>query len=579
EPRNLMLRGFAPRVGVVASGDTEEIVREKGVQGGFLALVRPFGEWVQGKVTVRDSHGASRTWEDYGVRFVGMGDEADVGGLRVGGDIGAIEEAVDRHLEYAEVRGELGEDDLDGDDGQWGGEPGSSTALASAATSLSSSPFYSLYIRRLLSGLPLTSHETFAHPVACIIAISSRNPAPIEELRNLYSSTNAGIHRLPPWVNNDYLRYYVLVHDEDHDDITKSTSLYEQMKRHFGLHCHLLRLRSTQCVPSDDDSVRLPLCEWISAGEELSEIERRESADDDEDPTPCVFDSDATALRTFVRELVTQSVIPSMERLSATWNEQVLSRRRGLSGRFMSLSKRWTPFGGSNPLAAAGGGSGGPGGHYDSQHGVYRPDAPEAVMRKLADYAFMLRDFRLAHSTYEVLRGDFGNDKAWRHYAGAAEMCALTSLLLLLPPYAAARLDQAEQNLDNAAYSYVTRCAAPYHALRALTCGLELLRLRATLLNSAPPLAPPPGAGPCARWSSASWGPWARRCSRSASRRASRRRRGRRGCWGRGPRARTGPAAAAARPACGRCWRPSAGWGWGARPAPPSAWPRPAGCS
>ena len=40
-------------------------------------------------------------------------------------------------------------------------------------------------------------------------------------------------------------------------------------------------------------------------------------------------------------------------------------------------------------------------------------------MRKLADYAFMLRDWKLAHSTYDILRKDFANDKAWKYAAGA----------------------------------------------------------------------------------------------------------------------------------------------------------------
>lgn len=40
-------------------------------------------------------------------------------------------------------------------------------------------------------------------------------------------------------------------------------------------------------------------------------------------------------------------------------------------------------------------------------------------MRKLADYAFMLRDWKLAHSTYDIVRKDFANDKAWKYAAGA----------------------------------------------------------------------------------------------------------------------------------------------------------------
>lgn len=128
-----------------------------------------------------------------------------------------------------------------------------------------------------------------------------------------------------------------------------------------------------------------------------------------------------------------------MERNTATWNEQILSRRRGISGRFMSLSKRWTPFSSnrtsSSPTQSPSGSN------YDSLQGFYRPDAPEALMRKLADYAFMLRDFKLALSTYDLLRTDFTNDKAWRHYAGAAEMAAVSALMNPAPLPTKSRTD------------------------------------------------------------------------------------------------------------------------------------------
>lgn len=202
-----------------------------------------------------------------------------------------------------------------------------------------------------------------------------------------------------------------------------------------------------------------------------------ESSEDVEDPTPCLFESDATAVRTFVRELVTQSVIPSMERNSATWNEQVASRRRGLSGRFTSLTKKWSPFGSSSRTSS--GPIGLPSGtnsNYDSLQGFYRPDAPEATMRKLADFAFMLRDYKLAQSTYDILRGDFNNDKAWKYYAGASEMAALSMLLNSQGLSVKTRMENLDQLLEAASYSYITRCIAPYYALRTLAIAPELLK-------------------------------------------------------------------------------------------------------
>jgi hypothetical protein len=281
EHRTLIQRAFVPHIAVLADAQTEELVRGKGIEGGLLQLLRPFGEAVPGKVTIRDSIGASKSWEDFGVRFIAVDDaypdlraEAGVGQRtstssiqrkprRTGGDVAQVEELVDKHLQYSEFnRQDPVSDYLNKGD------------LAPQAES-TSSPFHTLYLRRLLSGLPVVPHETFSHPVAGIIAISSRNPHPIEELRRLYNRQHDGDLRFPQWVENDFLRYYVLIHDEETGDIAKSNQTFDSMKRHFGLHCHLLRLKSQPTIPSDDDSVRVPTCEWMSASEELAEIQKR----------------------------------------------------------------------------------------------------------------------------------------------------------------------------------------------------------------------------------------------------------------------------------------------------------------
>lgn len=181
-------------------------------------------------------------------------------------------------------------------------------------------------------------------------------------------------------------------------------------------------------------------------------------------------------MKSFVRELVTQSVVPVMERLCATWNDQIASRRRGIGGRFLSLSKKWT-FGSSSRNSSSPS-SGSSGSNYDSLQGFYRPDTPEALLRKLADYAFMLRDFKLAQSTYDLLRTDYNTDKAWKYFAGANEMSAITALIGLQQLPSRSKTDTIDQMLDAACYSYMTRCNSPYYALRTLAVGVELLALR-----------------------------------------------------------------------------------------------------
>ncbi|KAI1634082.1 ER-golgi trafficking TRAPP I complex 85 kDa subunit-domain-containing protein [Biscogniauxia mediterranea] len=484
DPLNLILRAFVPHVAVYTSEDTDILLKEKGFDRGLWELLRPFGERVHGKVMVRDSNGSSRTYEDYSIRFVRFGegivhpsqnaagfknapvsrangfpeksDDPEKGAANSGIAIADVEAVVERHLDYAEE--------------SFFGSPQSPTddGLDIDTPSL----YYALYLRRLLSGLPIVPHETFAHPVACVVAISSRNEAPIETLRRLYAESSLGDQRLPNWVDAEFLRYYVLVHDEEKDDITRSMSLFDQMKRNLGLHCHLLRIRGTQSAATDDDSIPLPRSEWMSASEELADIRRSDNHEDFEDPTRYIFESDATAIRTFVREMVTQSIIPTMERHVSVWNDQVASRRRGLAGRFAGLTKRWG-FG-SSSRSSTGPGSGS---NYD-QHGFYRQDAPEAIMRKLADYAFMLRDWKLAHSTYDLLRSDFNNDKAWKYHAATNEMAALSLLIMPQNLSSKTRTETIDSMLEAAYYSYVTRCSSPYGALRCLSLGLELLRLR-----------------------------------------------------------------------------------------------------
>lgn len=188
-------------------------------------------------------------------------------------------------------------------------------------------------------------------------------------------------------------------------------------------------------------------------------------------------ESDISAINSLVRELVVQSVIPFMENKVALWNDQVASKRRGISGRFMSMSRRWTGFGSSSKSTSSGTSSGMTG-NYNSLHGFYKHDVPEAVLRKLADFAFMLRDYKLAASTYDLIRSDYANDKAWKYHAGAHEMCAMSTLLNPLTSAARSKLEGVDQMIDTACYSYLTRCSDTVSTLRCLGLALELLKSR-----------------------------------------------------------------------------------------------------
>ena len=278
EQRQTILSSFAPRVAVYTSADTEDFIRLKGFNDGLRGLLRPFGERIHGKVVIRDSIGASRGWEDFGIRFIDpttlqssetWDDSMEASGPQQGHNLRMASydydpaAAIDKVIgHYLGSEGELLERKTNSIDPDH-----TSHIMPSTIPSM-----HTFYLRKLLSSAPVVPYETFAHPVACIIAINASNSAPIETLHQLYASTGHGSNGIPAWISTEYLRYYVLLHDEENDDITKSTALFDLMKRHFGLHCYLLRLRSSQCVPTDDDSIQVPLCEWLSADEELAQI-------------------------------------------------------------------------------------------------------------------------------------------------------------------------------------------------------------------------------------------------------------------------------------------------------------------
>lgn len=195
----------------------------------------------------------------------------------------------------------------------------------------------------------------------------------------------------------------------------------------------------------------------------------------DSDGLLYLFESDVMSIKGLVRELVAQSVIPFMENRVAVWNDQVASRRRGISGRFMSMSRKWAGFGSGSRSSS---GSGGASGNYNVSQGFYHFDHSEAILRKMADYAFMLRDWKLAASTYELLRSDYANDKAWKYHAGSYEMSAVSTLLNPLGMGSKTKVEGLDQMIDTACYSYLTRCSDSAATLRCLNLAVELLRSR-----------------------------------------------------------------------------------------------------
>lgn len=431
--KNLISRAFAPNVSIAVSDDVTEVCKEMDVDG-LLDLIMPFGDCINGRITVRDSQNISKSYDDFAVRFRYSLEKQEDNNL-VLFDNETLEKLLQSELEQNTARNDETNDNM-----------------------------YINFITRILSSFPVAPFETFSHPVCGVIAVSSRNEQPIENLATLYKKSHENI---PGYIDKDYLRYYVLIHDENGDDLDKSIALFEKMKRNFGVHCHMIRINR-----KEKDSELEP-SKWLNTRSKNIPINK----------------DDIFAIQQFTRELVASSIVPFMERCIATWNDQIASSRRGLTGRFFSASKKYFSSSpalltgnfqtnNSNNGTSTSASSGNSRGNYNPHESSYQYQGPEAQLRKLADFAFMLRDYKFAQTTYDLLKRDFHNDKAWAYLASAQEMSAVSWLMTTnhtSNQTGKSKNDTLDSLLDSATYSYISRCSLPCYALRCILLSSELL--------------------------------------------------------------------------------------------------------
>lgn len=341
-----------------------------------------------------------------------------------------------------------------------------------------------------------------------MLVVSANSSDPMNAFAALFEASEAHACRaftLRPFVDPHILRYYVLIHDISYSgpDLSESISLLENVKKTYGLHCCLLPINSGQdgqASPrisklyssalrhernsrktgrANDVPPKVPTKDGPE--EELAEVDES-SVSISEDERARWYSAikegvtygqllsgvDVKKIRSFVRDFSAQSLIPFLERCVTLWNEQLAASRRGLTGRLFGAASRKFFSGGSvrgssqAQVAAS-----------FSTLGYYPHSSMEAQTRRLADFAFMTRDYKLAAAMYDLGRRDYANDKAVKYIAGANEMFGLSHLMIMLcnhsPPI------DVDSYLASAGQHYLI-------SPRQKGSALQLDSLRATLL-------------------------------------------------------------------------------------------------
>ena len=125
----------------------------------------------------------------------------------------------------------------------------------------------------------------------------------------------------------------------------------------------------------------------------------------------CLSMDDFTGIEQFLIKFVCKCTLDWIAANIRDWERDIVSAKRGLSSRLLKVGLKY--FGGKNSTGAS---------HFVepvSGLTLFHFHSTEMIMRRLIDYAIMIRDYKYALGIMELLKKDFSSsDKFIKYYAG-----------------------------------------------------------------------------------------------------------------------------------------------------------------
>ncbi|KAF8640579.1 hypothetical protein AX17_000241 [Amanita inopinata Kibby_2008] len=253
--------------------------------------------------------------------------------------------------------------------------------------------------------------EGWNHPVAVILAVSTTAPNPLQAITALQSRSLD----FPSWVDTTLFQYTLIVHPQNSPLSTEEAgALFNAVKKQYGLHSYLLQLAlpspSPPPVPVPPLVPRLPptpeslIIDSSNHEPSSSDVLTRQHVVN----TLRLSESDIQQTARFSREFVVMSLVPWMEKCVLEWNEHFSSTRR-LPSRLFSSTRRLFGSPSSSPAPSHNVSSSisslSSRTSYSST-GQPSMTSPPSQQRRLAEFATILGDFKLAITVWEALRKD-----------------------------------------------------------------------------------------------------------------------------------------------------------------------------
>ncbi|CDK27783.1 unnamed protein product [Kuraishia capsulata CBS 1993] len=289
---------------------------------------------------------------------------------------------------------------------------------------------YTKYFTKLVSSTAPSPYETFNHPILQLFVASADDDA--LSLKRLISDWKS--LELPNWIDKDEILplAIIIVNKNVADDLQRGLRLQETLKLDMGIKSSLLSVS----VPGigDDDvveetatklaTVHKPIFDTVD--EELNRVHFSR-------PTVEIPLKSKRSVETFLQEIIQNVMVPFMRRKIKLWTDEVVAPRKSLAGRLFGAGRKWGNAGSSSLFSMGDNKKGSPQpqtmSSYNETEGYYYAKSPDFLIRRLGDWSFMLRDYKDSYTTYELLKKDFLNDKAWCHLSSLQEFMLISLLI------------------------------------------------------------------------------------------------------------------------------------------------------
>lgn len=337
------------------------------------------------------------------------------------------------------------------------------------------SELYSDMFRKVVSSNRIVLFDTLNHPVAHVFVVDYATDS-IDTIRQLMVEFRNFL--FPKYFQiSDVLFYALVVFDLRIVAETEVRDFQEKLRSSLSVNSSAIPMFQN----NDSGSyVRMSKFENTTIQEQVQHLSLQPGDNNQSLRIPKTLDQ---VLRLKLYDFISKVLITYMEQKIRVWDDLVLLPKKSITGRLFSVSRKLF-----NNNADAGTSGTSPNTYNHQDHYYYR-SSPEQVIRKLADWSLMLKDFKYAYSTYDLIKKDYTNDKAWVYVASTQEMCIISLLLAQTQPQASdsfpvapdkntlrkIRHDIIEPYIDNLNYTFKLRLNVKTYALRSYLVVAELL--------------------------------------------------------------------------------------------------------